>query len=472
MADGIHNRIRSARKNCGLTQGELADLLGIQPQTVGKWERGESEPDISYCCSLARLLGVSIDALLLSNEAGAPPPEHDCTAEDFRNALKKRRVFCGYSQTELARLLGIRSQTVSKWECGICLPDLSTVCKLCETYGVSPTDLCFAQDVRTAEEARAKEEQMRQESVQLLQGDGAPVVAVRPFGIKRIVALCVAVVATVLAIVLGVYFSVRQPQDTMPQKNLYQVVLHIFGEESETVSVYEGNTANVDDPVPPPNYRFIGWALRDEVTWRYPRNGMVIGAKNMIQFKGMPIYAHCEYEAVYQYEWFLDPVQYYDEGEYREQEEQYYKECLKLEAFGIAYYKWLVNIRDALFEAYKISADEKDTQVIRNKFIEKITDGDSLFIKQPDGTYVTSLKEKKETLFSSDPKIETDKFTELFDMIVDQATVISNEIFLSWEADAATAISVLCERIRTVFHDSDLWANSIKFKELYLEFLP
>ena len=43
----IAENIRKYRKARGLTQLALAMRLGVTPQAVGKWEREESEPDIS-----------------------------------------------------------------------------------------------------------------------------------------------------------------------------------------------------------------------------------------------------------------------------------------------------------------------------------------------------------------------------------------------------------------------------------------
>ena len=60
----LGENLRKFRKNQGLTQGELAQQLFVTTQAVSKWERGESEPDISHICDLARILKVSVDALL------------------------------------------------------------------------------------------------------------------------------------------------------------------------------------------------------------------------------------------------------------------------------------------------------------------------------------------------------------------------------------------------------------------------
>ena len=59
----INNNIKNLRKENNFTQEELADLLGVAPQSVSKWERGENTPDISLLPILSNIFGVSIDAL-------------------------------------------------------------------------------------------------------------------------------------------------------------------------------------------------------------------------------------------------------------------------------------------------------------------------------------------------------------------------------------------------------------------------
>ncbi|MBN8678536.1 MAG: pentapeptide repeat-containing protein [Chitinophagales bacterium] len=57
----IGQKIADARKKCQLSQAELAKQVSISPQAVGKWERGESMPDISTLNHLAEILGVDLN---------------------------------------------------------------------------------------------------------------------------------------------------------------------------------------------------------------------------------------------------------------------------------------------------------------------------------------------------------------------------------------------------------------------------
>ena len=56
--------IAQLRKEKGLTQLELAQLMGVTDKAVSKWERDLSYPDIATLPHLANVLGVSVDELL------------------------------------------------------------------------------------------------------------------------------------------------------------------------------------------------------------------------------------------------------------------------------------------------------------------------------------------------------------------------------------------------------------------------
>ena len=57
----IGNKIAEARKKLNISQAQLAEKLFISAQAVGKWERGESMPDITTFNRLAEILGVDLN---------------------------------------------------------------------------------------------------------------------------------------------------------------------------------------------------------------------------------------------------------------------------------------------------------------------------------------------------------------------------------------------------------------------------
>lgn len=64
----IGETIRRLRRQRDLTQEEVAAHLGISPQSISKWERGEGYPDITMLPTLANYFGVSMDELIGMDE--------------------------------------------------------------------------------------------------------------------------------------------------------------------------------------------------------------------------------------------------------------------------------------------------------------------------------------------------------------------------------------------------------------------
>ena len=66
MINKIHfsKRLSCLRRKAGLSQGELADRLGVTSQAVSKWECGNAIPDIDLLLELSHLYDVTINNML------------------------------------------------------------------------------------------------------------------------------------------------------------------------------------------------------------------------------------------------------------------------------------------------------------------------------------------------------------------------------------------------------------------------
>lgn len=60
----LGENIKELRTSRGITQSELADNLFVTPQTVSRWENGQSYPDIQLLPSLAAYFDVTLDDLM------------------------------------------------------------------------------------------------------------------------------------------------------------------------------------------------------------------------------------------------------------------------------------------------------------------------------------------------------------------------------------------------------------------------
>ena len=69
------NRVKNLRKEKGISQQELAQMLYVNQTAVSQWERGVTNPSTDTVIALANIFGVSVDYLLGNSDyPGAPTP--------------------------------------------------------------------------------------------------------------------------------------------------------------------------------------------------------------------------------------------------------------------------------------------------------------------------------------------------------------------------------------------------------------
>ncbi|MFF2215038.1 helix-turn-helix transcriptional regulator [Streptomyces antibioticus] len=57
-------RLRDQRLLAGLSAAQLGERVGRSESTVCRWERGRTQPSISYADAVADALGIRLDVLL------------------------------------------------------------------------------------------------------------------------------------------------------------------------------------------------------------------------------------------------------------------------------------------------------------------------------------------------------------------------------------------------------------------------
>lgn len=56
--------IKAARRKRGLTQTELAEMIGVIPQTISSYECGRTEPELIRLLLISNVLATPIDDLI------------------------------------------------------------------------------------------------------------------------------------------------------------------------------------------------------------------------------------------------------------------------------------------------------------------------------------------------------------------------------------------------------------------------
>lgn len=95
----IGQRLKTLRKEKGLTQEQLGERLGVSSRSVSRWENGVNLPDFDLLLELCRLYGVSLDELLKGGKR--------TVSEETEQALTLAAEYTSEQQRRLIRRLHI-----------------------------------------------------------------------------------------------------------------------------------------------------------------------------------------------------------------------------------------------------------------------------------------------------------------------------------------------------------------------------
>ena len=96
----------------GLSQKQLAQLINVSKHSLSDWETGKAKPGSSSVCILTEWLK--------HTDFDGPNKDFACSALGRRIATKRQEQ--GLSQKQLAQFLGVRKQTLNRWEIGAAFP--------------------------------------------------------------------------------------------------------------------------------------------------------------------------------------------------------------------------------------------------------------------------------------------------------------------------------------------------------------
>lgn len=77
MKNMIGETLRGLRMKHKYTMEDLAKIIGVSRQSVAKWENNESLPDLLRCSELAKLYGVTVDAIINASLLDQAEDEED-----------------------------------------------------------------------------------------------------------------------------------------------------------------------------------------------------------------------------------------------------------------------------------------------------------------------------------------------------------------------------------------------------------
>ena len=129
-------RLAYTRKEKGLTRKQLAELIGVKPNTVSCWVMGR-QPGVSIIQKIIKALDVSEDWFENDDNFKNPnfKPVKKVTNFGYRLAYTRKRK--GLMQKQLAELIGVKPCIVSSWETDVIYPSVSMMQKIIRALDVS-----------------------------------------------------------------------------------------------------------------------------------------------------------------------------------------------------------------------------------------------------------------------------------------------------------------------------------------------
>lgn len=105
LGDHLGKRVAEQRKALGWVQAELAEKLGVETETVSRFERGLALPSLERLDEMAHILGIPI-AELLSSATGNPADQAAQIAHWLAPLSEDDRVFITEHIQSLCRQMG------------------------------------------------------------------------------------------------------------------------------------------------------------------------------------------------------------------------------------------------------------------------------------------------------------------------------------------------------------------------------
>ena len=221
-------RLKELRKAANITQTQLADKLNLHPQTVSKWERGLSEPDISQLGEIAAALGITMEKLCGQAEA-EQTFIGDFHVEQLGKMISEQRIAGNESQEQLASFMQTSTDAVSRWERGVTCPDVAKLIALADHFALPVSRLwCGIGEEQSTESVAVAQKRHRMS-----------------------VAIAAAAIMVCLTVIL---LAILLPRgQASAQSQVYMVSV-----DGEEVSVPEGTWYMPETPLRE-GYDFVGW---------------------------------------------------------------------------------------------------------------------------------------------------------------------------------------------------------------------
>lgn len=154
----VGKKIELLREDGGMSQGELAKVLGVTRQTVSKWEADVCRPKANVLQAICGVFGVDMSYFTGEEDL---TPQQICTLGEFIRKLRRRAKL---SQEQFAERMGVSRQMISLWEIDEVKPRAGMLQKLGECFCMNEEERQQLQRLAAAERAQSPAAEERAQS--------------------------------------------------------------------------------------------------------------------------------------------------------------------------------------------------------------------------------------------------------------------------------------------------------------------
>ena len=154
----VGKKIELLREDGGMSQGELAKVLGVTRQTVSKWEADVCRPKVKVLQAICGVFGVDMSYFTGEEDL---TPQQICTLGEFIRKLRRRAKL---SQEQFAERMGVSRRMISLWETDEVKPRARVLQKLGECFCMDEEERQQLQRLAAAERAQSPAAEERAQS--------------------------------------------------------------------------------------------------------------------------------------------------------------------------------------------------------------------------------------------------------------------------------------------------------------------
>ena len=141
-------RLKLYRERAGLTQKEMATVLGVPLRTYQNYEHNIRVPSLEVLYEVASTCGASLDELVgYMPKANMTSDKHPITANDYdaphdiARSIRRIRLKNGMTQAEFGDIAGVSSMAVSQWENGRSVPRMGAIRAIASHFRIPLSDV-------------------------------------------------------------------------------------------------------------------------------------------------------------------------------------------------------------------------------------------------------------------------------------------------------------------------------------------